>query len=397
MGFYSSPVNDPWFKANLTGWVWEMGTSINQTVYQRYLPLNTLGCTEEHQLCSSNTSMDVGRCTPLMGINQLQLRPDGASSLGLSARQNVTYHRMLQAATDSSIIPLLNQLNQRNMPLLARTLVAEQESFALPDNQWELETEYWHSIAMAHLQRIFVEYGTGQIASDTKYLSLATTPDEKWMCDNLLVPGTAYQSFSILALVLVLIAGLLIVTLSFYIEDLVFFLQRHRHRGEMQCHMWQDSDMLQLQRMVYEELEKGTWQDGAFGIPVTKNEEMLPILTLKDRRDSAHHGKTEQHEVPATSQANLDSPPSDLQAPRNGIEASQINTDASHTRPQVAEFELTDIQSPHLPVEEQEQPHAPSGEHTQPSQAPRRSISDLSISSLDSAEDHPGAAASAQA
>ena len=49
---------------------------------------------------------------------------------------------------------------------------------------------------------VVIEYGTGQFAPDTSDIELATTPADKWLCQNLIVRGTSFQSFSILALTL---------------------------------------------------------------------------------------------------------------------------------------------------------------------------------------------------
>jgi hypothetical protein len=76
----------------------------------------------------------------------------------------------------SSMSLLVQILTTRDMPLLARRSVSDIVGLAVANNQWQLEMEYWFSIAMAHLQRIVVEVGTGQIVANTDYLNLTRTP-----------------------------------------------------------------------------------------------------------------------------------------------------------------------------------------------------------------------------
>jgi hypothetical protein len=135
---------------------------------------------------------------------------------------------------------------------------------------------------MAHLQRMVIEYGTGQFAPDTSDIELATTPADKWLCQNLIVRGTSFQSFSILALTLLFVIGSLIVLLSLFIEDLTVSFQRRWNRGETGRDMWKANDTLQIQRMLYQTQGFGTWQDGPNGVPVTDMGDKMKILQVND-------------------------------------------------------------------------------------------------------------------
>ena len=281
---YEAPVNDPWFSAHQKSMIFQSGDNeINSTIYTRDLPITTIGCTEQHQVCTGRTSNSTpGRCTPLMGSYQIQTDSAGVISLNFTDRQNSTYVRVFQAVLDSTMENYLSRLIQRDMPLLARRNVILVVSSDLPDNQWQLETEYWHSIAMAHLQRDVVNYGTGQMSPDTSFIAVANTTADKWLCENLVVRGTSYQSFNVFALALLFAVGLLIVLLSFFVEDIAAVLQRKWNRGATGRHMWKANETLQIQRMLYEHSGWGTWHDGPNGVPVTDLGEEMGMLKVGD-------------------------------------------------------------------------------------------------------------------
>jgi hypothetical protein len=166
------------------------------------------------------------------------------------------------------------------MPLLARKQVILVVSSFLPDNQWEMEAEYFFSIGMAHLQRGVVNYGTGQMSPDTSFIAVANTASDKWLCQNLIVRGTSFESFSLLALTLVFVLGTLIVLFSLVVDDIFAFIQRHWNRGATGRDMWKANDTLQIQRMLYEHQGCGTWHDEPNGVPVTNFGDGMGMLEL---------------------------------------------------------------------------------------------------------------------
>jgi hypothetical protein len=281
---YDAPVNDPWFSAHQPSMIYESGdSSINSTIYSRDLPVTTIGCTEQHQVCTgivSNASQ--ARCTPLMGSYQIQTESGGVLALNFTDRQNSTYVRVFQAVLDSTMENYLSRLIQRDMPLLARKKVILVVSSALPDNQWQVETAYWHSIAMAQLQRDVVYFGTGQMSPDTSFIAVANTTADKWLCQNLIVRGTSYQSYSVFVLALLFVVGVLIVVLSLVVEDIAAFIQRRWSRGATGRDMWKANETLQIQRMLYEHGGFGTWHDGPNGVPVTEFGDEMGMLKVGD-------------------------------------------------------------------------------------------------------------------
>jgi hypothetical protein len=241
-GRYIAPVDDPWFSAHQLHLTNSPAALVRET-YIRDKPVSTLGCTEQHQVCTSNR-----KCSPLLGFDQVQ--DFMSSSMSLTVRQNATADRIMRAVTASSMREVVEGLAVSSTPMLAITETARESttlSLGLPPYQWQVEANYWHSVAMAQLQRIFVEYGTGQIAAQTDYILPPQTDGEKWICDNLMIRGTAYQSFSVLALALIVGVGTLVILLSLNIENLASWIQTRMKKGLAGRESWDDHDMLGLQ------------------------------------------------------------------------------------------------------------------------------------------------------
>ena len=239
--YADAEINDPWFSAHQkqqTG----AHAALVRTVYTRDRPVSTLGCTEQHQLCPNVT-----KCTPLLGFWQVQQYM--AEAYELTPNQNATLQRLTDSIQESIVGTVVAFLALGSQPLLAIDQTGTKQStisLPLPDNQWQLELSYWHSIAMAHLQRIFVEYGTGQIAAQKSYLAKPSTDGGRWLCANMMIKGTNMQSFSVLALALMLAFGAAVIITSLTIENLANYVQQKCGRGSARMEMWQENDMLQI-------------------------------------------------------------------------------------------------------------------------------------------------------
>lgn len=237
-GTYLQPIDDPWFSAHQP---FHLNTSVPflETTYARDRPISTMGCTEQHQFCT------LDECTPLLGFGPVQDYLE--ANIALSPEQNITLDRVMRAAAMASIQEIAPTLAYVSAPLLAldkRISEHHTVSLPLPNDQWKKEVEYWQSISLAQLQRTIVEYGTGQIAAQPKYLLQPSTDAEKWICQNLMIRSTVYQSFNILALSLILVAGLSIILLSLWIEEAAAWLWRRLGRDDAAGEIWKDHDML---------------------------------------------------------------------------------------------------------------------------------------------------------
>lgn len=240
-GKYTAEVKDPWFSAGKE-YHRDSPLSLVATNFERDRPISTLGCTEQHQICAGE-----GRCTTLQGLNQIQ------ETLGahfkLTPNQDVTLDRLVKAIGVSALSFVANTLARSRTPLLAVNLTATETStlsLPVPDDQWQLEVGYWHAVAMAQLQRTLIEYGTGQISPQVKYLVPATGAD-KVFCRNIMVRSTLYSSFNVVTLALIIFFGGAIILLSLTIETVSRWLQLRWNRGSHGRQMWEDHDMLGFQ------------------------------------------------------------------------------------------------------------------------------------------------------
>jgi hypothetical protein len=245
-GSYSGPVNDPWFSAHQL----QLSNSKAELAIARYefdRPISSLGCTEQHQFC-----VDSENCSDLLGFDQVQ--DNIASIFTLTAKQNVTLDRILRAVTSSGMNLILSEIKEQpeGLAALNRTVTEETTiSLPLPDNQWQVELVRWQTIAMAQLQRTMVEYATGQIAASPGYLLPPQSDSEKWLCQNMMIQSAVYQSFSVMALVLIVVFGMILILISLTIETSVGWVQRRFNRGAHGREMWEDHHMLGPQ----------TWRD----------------------------------------------------------------------------------------------------------------------------------------
>ncbi|EXJ63174.1 hypothetical protein A1O7_03620 [Cladophialophora yegresii CBS 114405] len=242
-GMYLDPIEDPWFSAHREAHFPNPNVFL-QSRFSRDAAISSLGCTEQHRFCSGNSS-----CTEFGGFDQVQ--NNGTFNAGLSPHQNVTFDRILRAVTYSGLRNVVMQLETTTTPMLATNVSMSGQSGAvvspgLPDNQWTLEVGFWHSIAMAQLQREVVQWATGQIAPEPQYSQYLLPPTEepdKWFCKSFMIQSIVYQSFSLLAIILIVIFGTLAIVISLTIEDIAALL-RKCFRKSPPPRSWDHFDML---------------------------------------------------------------------------------------------------------------------------------------------------------
>ncbi|KAK5551959.1 hypothetical protein LTR46_010076 [Exophiala xenobiotica] len=242
-GMYLGPNDDPWFSAH-SEQIFDTSLPFLNKRYARDAAISTLGCTEQHQFCTPN-----GTCAGFLGFDQVQ-NVDKFNK-ALTPHQNATFDRMLRAATASSMRHLLENLALTTTPILANNLVHSGASGAvisqaLPNNQWEMEIAFWHAVAMAQFQRTIVQWATGQIAPEPQYVQYLQPPTESqdiWFCNNLIIPSTVYESFSFVAIILVVTLGTLVILVSLTIERFAALIRKwfrkRPARGD-----WEDDNML---------------------------------------------------------------------------------------------------------------------------------------------------------
>ncbi|KPI39618.1 uncharacterized protein AB675_3349 [Cyphellophora attinorum] len=239
-GMYLEAIDDPWFSANRLHEV-DIPVPLMRRRFARDAAISTMGCTEQHQFCTHDKI-----CTPFGGFDQVQNHQPFVEAM--TGHRNATFDRMLRAIAFSSMKEVVEKLSVTNSPLLAVNEIATANtvvSMPLPATQWQRELMYWHSIAMAQVQRNVVQWSSGQIAPDPQFLLPPQEEQDKWFCQNQLIPSTVYQSFSIMSIILILIFGMLIIVVSLNVEALARLLRRCLRRSEPRKD-WDNDDMLKL-------------------------------------------------------------------------------------------------------------------------------------------------------
>lgn len=248
-GTYYDQVDDPWFSAHRPITFAQSSLQFLRNRYSRNLAVSTIACKEQHQFCTS-----LGQCTAFLGFDQVQ--NNATFNDNLTSHQNATFDRVLRAVSASRIHGLLQFLQRTTTPLLASNFTTAGSSGLtvsqpLPNDQWELELNYWHSISMAQLQRTVVQWATGQIAPEPQYVEYLLRPEEEgdiWFCNNLIIPSDAYQSFSVVSIILLIVFGTLVIIAGLTIRSMTVFIRKSIGRPVSRDD-WDRDAMLGLRRL----------------------------------------------------------------------------------------------------------------------------------------------------
>lgn len=292
---YLEPLDDPWYSAHLQVPGVMMSSHIlkgNASIWFRDNPVNVLGCAEQYQFCNPNLPANTN-CTSLVGLDQAVNVTDG---LWRSPAQNASFYS-IRYVLDVYGIYLNDIVRSLGISsLTARNSLRGGIQGPLPNNQWQLEVQYWHSISMALLQRMVVEQATGP-TSETVYpwLVKPQTKEEQAQCHiqvsfiSFNVPyasdfpdqkiiNTAHTNFSVLGLSIILVVGALLLLTSVSIDLIVGYIQKRRNLKNYKRLEWSMNQTFQLQRLAHEELGYGTWTHAADSIPTTQRGEKLSLI-----------------------------------------------------------------------------------------------------------------------
>ncbi|KAK0614802.1 hypothetical protein DIS24_g11914 [Lasiodiplodia hormozganensis] len=280
---------DDWYRATRIAGRVHRGNNTDSTfaVYEQDEAASPLGCVQQEQFC--NPSLPEGkRCTPLTGNWDVY---DKAAALfgGNDDEENSSANRLWWAFETGFETALLHGVVRK---LATRSLVSKfglsnGVQGPLPDNQWQLEVELWHNTVLAIIQENFVAAARGQSEDPRldKIFMGPDSPEAESMCRNQKIRSTAYVSFSLLGLILILALGFLIILVAATLEPLAGCVQRRwgKTRGQYARLEWTATETLQLQRLAHEELGfGGAWTGAAETVPVTAPGELLAMLDVRD-------------------------------------------------------------------------------------------------------------------
>ncbi|KAI8626174.1 hypothetical protein F5Y19DRAFT_466563 [Xylariaceae sp. FL1651] len=277
---FVEPTLDAWFKATKPAGTYTYTFNQNQAqVYRQNEAASPLACTQQYQICSPNLPKDIG-CSILGSSNDVA---ESAQALYKDhddlERLNWFTYIYLQGAT---LITVLGDMGSNS--LRAKKTLNYGSQAHLATNQWQIEVQYWHDITMASLQKWFLTTAVGSTDTIGEWISPPSTKVERTMCHSQKIQTTAYTSFSLFGLLVVLLLGGLIVLLSVTIEKLMACIQRVFKLSPYAHLEWAVNSAFQLQRLAHEELGPHQWTGGARWIPRVDGYAELGVLDLTDER-----------------------------------------------------------------------------------------------------------------
>ena len=282
---FTQETNDLWFAAHREGVPITDRAGNSAPSYLMDEDASPLACTRQFQYCNPNLPSQK-RCQPLRGWldNSARLEEIAVNQAQL---KRLNYLVSAQVGNNDEILSIVTQGG--NSVLTARDNLGWGTQGPLPDNQWQLEIEHWVKGTMASLQRVFVETAKGPPTADLgTWFSLPPNgTEQESMCRSQKILSTAYSSFNVLGIIIILAIGGAFIILDLTLEFIIdFFLKRcsHKKRKDYAAMEWNATSVMQLQRLAHEELGLGTWASADKLNPVTCAGEKLAILDVRDEK-----------------------------------------------------------------------------------------------------------------
>ncbi|EON69223.1 hypothetical protein W97_08482 [Coniosporium apollinis CBS 100218] len=264
---YTEEVMDPWFRANIERANRDIGVEDDAWLWYPNTIQSVLACTEQYQFCNGDI------CTPLTGLFNVNstVNPD----LHFNQNQMATYKVLWRAVRDSRLQHILFMLKSRALVAPDFLWGSNFVSSKLSDNQWEIEVQNLQNVSMALTQRRVVEYASPpdiEIRAGTRSTEYVITPqasDELKMCSSQKIRSTAFSSFSVVGLCIIMGGGTVIILLNCWLTDIVHWVMKSTGKGHYQRLEWIEGETLQLQRMAFEGRGVTDWKGRDACVPVT--------------------------------------------------------------------------------------------------------------------------------
>ncbi|KAI1365568.1 hypothetical protein F5Y08DRAFT_303534 [Xylaria arbuscula] len=128
----------------------------------------------------------------------------------------------------------------------ARTVAADTIQLPLPDNQWQIEVQFWHSTIMSLIQYGLLEYMTRPDDENLhKYVQAPPTPEAQALCRRQRVHiSLGFANVSSLGLFLTLSLGAVITLLTFFLDNIMKCMTRLSKGGGKKHRAWVRDDVL---------------------------------------------------------------------------------------------------------------------------------------------------------
>ena len=275
--YYSEPCSDPVFSANS----YYSNTDGDVTV-EGYYPdywVSVLGCSEQYRICDPNTN----QCTPKQGLMQLQNSfYENRGGPDLNDVQNAIGQRLIGALQVSNVY--YATFTRLGAALRASESLSTLSQRYLPPNQWHTEVGSWFDTSLARLQQKTQEYAIGMANVPRGSYILSPNPNitadipYRAMCYSQLVNDSSdTMSFSIVGMGVLFGVGAIIIFMSLTIDTIVGWVQLRLKVGLHARTEWLITDKLEMQRLLFEEMKLGQWDDSR-RLPVTfKNQSFVGV------------------------------------------------------------------------------------------------------------------------
>lgn len=297
---FSAPTTDDWYSATtLQGYIQHASVVGKEAVYRQDEVASPLACTDQEQFCDTSLPAD-RQCTPLTSSNDAWTQAGAMLDGGDTASANRFDWFKSTVLNKPSPYGIVQNLG--TAALLSRSSLGVGIQRPLPANQWQLDVTHWFETSLAFIQGLFIDTATGP--SDSRMLQWVHSPanaEERTLCHSQVLPfsplsppptvyptlipqtpqkilSTAYISFSLFGLSLILVLGTLIIIASAVLEPVAGYIQRRRGWKDYARLEWCTNETLQLQRLAHEELGVGTWSHTLDAVPRTAKDEVLAVL-----------------------------------------------------------------------------------------------------------------------
>ena len=262
---YEAPVLDPFFSATAPTPPMQLSDGSNHTYYESDYLVNVLACTDQYQICNAANK----KCTSLTGHSLLQ---EEVTNLNLNDVQRSTALRLDYATTFQSTYSSVRSRGAGGLRASETLSTSDLVHAGLPTNQWITEVSSWFAISLAKLQQMTVDYATNPaFLREGLALARPQTETEERLCKQQKIRSPhGYVSFSVLGVGIILVVGSLIIFANLVLDIIVGYVRQKLEWKDHKRLQWVVDEMLQLQRLAYEEAGQGHWSGGTNAVPVTR-------------------------------------------------------------------------------------------------------------------------------
>jgi hypothetical protein len=291
-GAYSKEVRDPVFSArehmNFVSGTTEWSLWISNTT------MGGLGCTEQYQVCGTSD------CTALGGFYQIT-NSTLLAVLDFNENQQAVFQAISYSAwatriawttylIGDEVLLARDKLSAVNFHMggltgsiytdVALPLSGVYYSAPLDDQQWQLEVEQMHNMALAKMQRILT-YRPSPPSADLNityegknFINPPATDAEHRLCFKQKVRNQLYKSFSVFGIIFILVIGLMVMAFRLALPNIVGFVQERRNskRHGPRFQSWIQMDILHVMSFVLEDDNEGIWGGRDGPVPVMMEE-----------------------------------------------------------------------------------------------------------------------------